>query len=75
MEKPKRLVIDCMTGEQALVEYTDEEIARAEADRIALEAERAAQEAAETDKAAKRSAAIVKLKALGLTEDEVTALL
>lgn len=74
-DKPTKLIVDCSTGEQTIVELTDEEIAQAEADRQAVENDRLAREAAEADKAAKRSAAIVKLKALGLTEDEVTALL
>lgn len=73
--RPTKLLVDCSTGEQTIVELTDEEIAQAEADRQAAENDRLAREAAEADKAAKRSAAIVKLKALGLTEDEVTALL
>lgn len=70
-----KLVVDCSTGEQAVVELTDDEIAQFEADRAAAENERLAREAAEADKVAKRNAAIVKLKALGLTEDEVAALL
>lgn len=74
-DKPTKLIVDCSIGEQTIVELTDEEIAQLEADRVAAEAQRAEQEAAEADKASKRSAAIVKLKALGLTEDEVTALL
>ena len=75
MAKPTKLIVDCSTGEQTVVELTDEEIEQMESDRVAAEAQRSEQEAAEAAKAAKRSAAIVKLKALGLTEDEVTALL
>lgn len=74
-DRPTKLIVDCSTGEQTIVELTDEEIAQAEADRQAAENDRLVREAAEADKASKRSAAIVKLKALGLTEDEVTALL
>jgi hypothetical protein len=74
-DKPTKLIVDCSTGEQTIVELTDEEIAQLEADRQAAENNRLAREAAEADRAAKRSAAIAKLKALGLTEDEVTALL
>lgn len=73
--RPTRLHIDCSTGEQSIIELTDEEIDQREKDRLAAEARRAQIQAAEEDKAAKRNAAISKLKALGLTEDEVTALL
>lgn len=75
MDKPTKLIVDCSTGEQTVVELTDEEIAQLEADRVAAEAERVAREAAEADKAAKRLSAADKLRALGLTQEEVSALL
>jgi len=74
-EKPTKLIVDCSTGEQTVVELTDDEIAQLEADRVATEAQRAEQEAAEADKVAKRLSAADKLRALGLDEDEVSALL
>lgn len=74
-DKPTKLIVDCSTGEQTVVELTDEEIAQIEADRVAAEAQGAEQEAAEAAKAAKRMSAADKLKALGLDEAEVTALL
>ena len=75
MDKPTKLIVDCSTGEQTVVELTDEEIAQLEADRAAAEAQRAEQEAAEAAKTAKRLSAVDKLRALGLEEEEVAALL
>ena len=75
MAKPTKLIVDCSTGEQTVVELTDEEIAQMEADRVAAEAQRVEQETAEAAKAAKRMSAADKLRALGLDEAEVSALL
>ena len=74
MAKPTKLIVDCSTGEQTVVELTDEEIAQLEADRAAAEAQRAEQEAAEQAKADAKAAALAKLTALGLTEDEAKAI-
>jgi hypothetical protein len=74
MDKPTKLIVDCSTGEQTVVELTDEEITQLEADRVAAEAERIAREAAEADKAAAKASALAKLAALGLTEDEAKAI-
>lgn len=75
MDKPTKLIVDCSTGEQTVVELTDEEIAQLEADRQAAEAQRAEQEAAEQTRTAKRLSAADKLRTLGLDEAEVAALL
>ncbi len=75
MDKPTKLIVDCSTGKQTVVELTDEEIAQLETDRTAAEAQRAKQEAAEATKTAKRLSAADKLRALGLEEEEVAALL
>ena len=75
MNKPTKLIVDCSTGEQTVVELTDEEIAQLEADRQAAEAQRAEQEAAEQTRTSKRLSAADKLRALGLDEAEVAALL
>jgi hypothetical protein len=75
MDKPTKLIVDCSTGEQTVVELTDEEIAQLEADREAAEAQRAEQETAEQTRTAKRLSAADKLRALGLDEAEVAALL
>jgi hypothetical protein len=75
MDKPTKLIVDCSTGEQTVVELSSDEIAQMEADRLAAEAQRAEQEAAEQVRTAKRLSAADKLRALGLDEAEVAALL
>ena len=74
-DRPTKLIVDCSTGEQTVVELTDEEIEQMEADRAAAEAQRAEQEAAEAARVSKRMSAADKLRALGLEEEEVAALL
>lgn len=73
-DKPTKLIVDCSTGEQTVVELTDEEIAQLEADRVAAEAQRAEQEAAEAAKAEAKASAEAKLASLGLTAEEIAAL-
>lgn len=74
MDRPTKLIVNCETGEQTVVELTDEEIAQMEADRAAAEAQRAELEAAEAAKAAAKASALAKLASLGLTEDEAKAI-
>jgi Holliday junction resolvasome RuvABC DNA-binding subunit len=74
MSRPTRLEINCETGEQTVIELTDEEIAQMEADQVAWEAEKAALEAEAQAKAEARASGIAKLMALGLTEEEAQAL-
>ena len=74
MTKPTRLEINCETGEQSVIELTDEEIAQLETDRASAEADRATREAEAEAKAATRASALAKLAALGLTEEEIAAL-
>lgn len=69
---PTKLIINCETGEQTEVELTAEEIAQREADAVKAEADKVAKDA-ELDEQAKVKAAV--LKRLGLTENEVKALL
>lgn len=73
-ERPTRLEVNCETGEQTIVELTDEEIAQMEADRATWEAQRATQEAEAQAKAEAKASALAKLTALGLTEEEATAI-
>lgn len=73
-DRPTKLIVNCETGEQTVVELTDEEIAQMEADRVAAEAQRAEAEAAEAAKAQAKASALAKLAALGLTEDEAKAI-
>ena len=75
MAKPTKLIVDCSTGEQTVVELTDEEIAQMEVDRVAAEAQRAEQESAEAAKAAAKASALAKLAELGLTLDEAKAVI
>ena len=73
-ERPTRLEVNCETGEQFIIELTDEEIAQMQADQAAFEAEQAAREAEAQAKAEAKASAIAKLAALGLTEDEAKAI-
>lgn len=72
---PTKLIINCETGEQTEVELTAEEIAQREADAIAYEKQRLADEELAAEKATNRQSAIAKLSGLGLSADEVAALL
>ena len=69
-----KLVVDCSTGIVEEVELTAEEIAQREADAAAFAVEEAQRLADEQAKAAAKQAAQDKLKALGLTDLEVAAL-
>lgn len=71
---PTKLIINCETGEQTEVELTAEEIAQREADAVKAEADRVAKEAEDAAKAAAKASAEAKLSALGLTAEEVAAL-
>jgi len=72
---PTKLIINCETGEQTEVELTADEIAQREADAIEYQKQRLADEELAADKAEKRQSAIAKLSGLGLSADEVAALL
>lgn len=74
MSKPTKLIVNCSTGEQTVVELTDEEISGIEAARLAEETAQAERQAEEEAKAEAKISAIAKLTALGLTEDEAYAL-
>lgn len=74
MTKPTRLEVNCETGEQTVIELTDEEIAQLETDRANAEADRVAREAEAEAKATARASALAKLAALGLSADEIAAL-
>ena len=75
MSRPTKLVVDCTTGEQSVVELTDEEIAQREADALAFAEQQAVRQAEEAAKEAAKASAKLKLAALGLTEEEVSAFL
>jgi len=69
-----KIVVDCSTGEQTEVELTAEEIAQREADAIAYAEQQAILEAEATAKAEAKAAGIAALVALGLTEEQISAL-
>jgi hypothetical protein len=71
MEELKALIVDAITGESYERPLTAEEIADREIMQLEAEARQGEQDA----KVASRLSAIEKLAALGLTEDEVGALL
>jgi hypothetical protein len=70
-----KLVVDCSTGAVVEFELTPEEIAEREAMAAQAEAEAKAKADAEAAKAAAKASAEAKLAALGLTADEVAAIL
>lgn len=73
-ETPTKVIIDCSTGEQAIVPLTAEEIAQRTADIAAAEEARVAREAEAAQVAAAKASAEAKLAALGLSADEIAAL-
>ncbi len=74
MEKPIKLVVDCSTGVQTIVELTDEEIAQKAADGERYNIRKQEEQAAEEAKATAKASAEAKLAALGLTAEEIAAL-
>ena len=75
MAVPTKTIIDCSTGIVSEIPLTDEEIAQQAADAAKFAADQAAKEAADKAKADAKASAEAKLAALGLTSDEVSALL
>jgi len=69
-----KLVVDCSTGIATTVPLTAEELAQRETDRLAYEAQEAERLAAEEAKETLKASANAKLKALGLTADEIAAI-
>lgn len=73
-DTPIKVVVDCATGESTTVPLTEAELAQRETDRLAYEAEQVELEAAQKAKAEAEASAVAKLKALGLTAQEIAAL-
>jgi hypothetical protein len=73
-DTPTKVIVDCSTGEETILPLSAEEISQLEADRAQAEADRAAAEAEATAKAEAKASALAKLAALGLTEEEATAI-
>ena len=70
-----KVIVNCETGEQTIVPLTAEEIAQREADAAAYAAAEAERQAAIDAAALAKLSAQEKLAALGLTADELKALL
>lgn len=69
-----KIIVDCSTGITTEVELTAEEVAQREVDAAAHAIEQAEREAVEAAKADAKLSAQAKLAALGLTDDEVKAI-
>lgn len=70
-----KLVKNCATGEETYVPLTAEELAQREIDAQAAAEAQAAREAEEAAKAAAKASAQEKFEALGLTAEEIAAIL
>ena len=71
----KKLIVDLATGTQRYVDLTAEEIQQRELDAIEAATRKAEEDAAAAAVAAAKESAMAKLQALGLTVEEVTAIL
>ena len=69
---PTRIEINCETGVESIIELTDAEVTELEAQAKAAAEKKAAEDAAAAALEAKKLEVLAKL---GLTQDEVTALL
>jgi hypothetical protein len=74
MANPTKLVVDCTTGITEEIELTDAEVAQMQADAETYAEQKAAEEAAVAAVEAKKVSGKAKLKALGLTDAEIEAL-
>jgi hypothetical protein len=74
MANPTKLVVDCSTGITEEIELTDAEVAQMEADAETYAEAKAAEDAAKEEAEAKKVSGKAKLKALGLTDAEIEAL-
>ena len=72
MTTPQKTIYDCVTGETITRDFTDDEIAQLETELAQNEKDAAAKIKADADKQAARQKVLDKL---GLTADEIAALL
>jgi hypothetical protein len=70
-----KIEINVLTGEIKNVSYSAEEIAQREQDAIQAERDRLTREQELAQQESKKQSAITKLKALGLDEEEVKAII
>ena len=75
MTNPTKLVVDCSTGITEEIELTDAEVAQMEADAEAYAEAKALEDAVKAEAEAKKESGKAKLKALGLTDAEINALI
>jgi hypothetical protein len=73
-KRPVHVIVDCSTGERTERPFTDEEMANYEADIASIETRVAEKEAEAQAKEEAKASALAKLAKLGLTEDEVKAI-
>jgi hypothetical protein len=74
MTNPTKLVVDCSTGITEEIELTDAEVAQMQADADAYAEQKAAEATAAAAVEAKKVSGKAKLKALGLSDAEIDAL-
>jgi hypothetical protein len=74
-DKPTKLVVNCTTKEEQVIELTDEEIEQIELSAIAFATEKAEREAAAAEVATLKESGKAKLAALGLTAEEIDAII
>jgi len=74
-DNPQAVEVNCETGEVTYRALTADEIAASAAAAVAAEAERVAREAEAAAAANAKASAVAKLEKLGLTADDVAALL
>lgn len=71
----KKLIVDLAAGTQRYEDLTAEELQQRELDAIEAATRKSEEEAEAAAKAAAKESALAKLQALGLTTEEVTAIL
>ena len=69
-----KVIVNCETGVISEIPLTDEEIAQREIDAANFAQQQAEREAAEAAAVASKNSAFAKLSALGLTDEEISAL-
>jgi restriction endonuclease Mrr len=74
-DKPTKLVVNCTTKEEQVIELTDEEIEQIELSAIAFATEKEEREAAAEEVATLKESGKAKLAALGLTAEEIDAII
>jgi hypothetical protein len=70
-----RKEINIITGEEKIIQLTEQEINELNIKKIEAEQDRVIELAKEEQEKARKESAIAKLKALGLTEEEVKSIL